>query len=144
MFLVQVLTHLQPLDYLVVAFLPGFSEVAFCFIQICSTDPTYHPFLIRVCSLLHPLCKYRIARTKLLRRVMVLQELLFRGAALPLFGNNWASALVVAALFGVLHLGSGRKYSFAIWYSFIILHPMNNLLHNKAYYDCLLGHYRFS
>ncbi|XP_057495046.1 uncharacterized protein LOC130780100 isoform X1 [Actinidia eriantha] len=64
----QVLTSLQPLDYLVVAFLPGFSE-----------------------------------------------ELLFRGALLPLFGINWKSVLLVSALFGVLHLGSDRKYSFAIW-----------------------------
>ncbi|GFY91484.1 CAAX amino terminal protease family protein [Actinidia rufa] len=68
----QVLTSLQPLDYLVVAFLPGFSE-----------------------------------------------ELLFRGALLPLFGINWESVLLVSALFGVLHLGSGRKYSFAIWATFV-------------------------
>uniref|UniRef100_A0A5B7BB38 CAAX prenyl protease 2/Lysostaphin resistance protein A-like domain-containing protein n=1 Tax=Davidia involucrata TaxID=16924 RepID=A0A5B7BB38_DAVIN len=68
----QVLTSLQPLDYMVVAFLPGISE-----------------------------------------------ELLFRGALLPLFGINWKSALVVATLFGVLHLGSGRKYSFAIWATFV-------------------------
>lgn len=64
----QVLTSLQPLDYLVVAFLPGISE-----------------------------------------------ELLFRGAMLPLFGVNWKSALVVSIIFGFLHLGSGRKYSFAVW-----------------------------
>ncbi|KAL7093849.1 hypothetical protein ACP275_11G064800 [Erythranthe tilingii] len=65
----QVLTSLEPLDYLAVAFLPGISE-----------------------------------------------ELLFRGALLPLFGvNNWTSIFAIAALFGVLHLGSGRKYSFAIW-----------------------------
>ncbi|GAB4829304.1 hypothetical protein Ancab_018974 [Ancistrocladus abbreviatus] len=42
------------------------------------------------------------------------EELLFRGALLPLFGLNWKSALAVAAVFGILHLGSGRKYSFAI------------------------------
>lgn len=35
---------------------------------------------------------------------------------MPLFGLNWRSALAVAAIFGVLHLGSGRRYSFAIWY----------------------------
>ncbi|KAF9591578.1 hypothetical protein IFM89_004632, partial [Coptis chinensis] len=64
----QVLSSLQPLDYMVVAFLPGFSE-----------------------------------------------ELLFRGALLPLFGLNWKSVLVVAVIFGALHLGSGRKYSFAVW-----------------------------
>ncbi|GMH31093.1 hypothetical protein Nepgr_032936 [Nepenthes gracilis] len=64
----QVLTSLQPFDYMIVAFLPGISE-----------------------------------------------ELLFRGALLPLFGLNWKSAMVVAAVFGGLHLGNGRKYSFAIW-----------------------------
>ncbi|KAI3423055.1 uncharacterized protein J3R85_011347 [Psidium guajava] len=68
----QVLTSLEPVDYLVVSFLPGISE-----------------------------------------------ELLFRGTLLPLSGNNWNSVLLVAALFGILHLGSGRKYSFAIWASFV-------------------------
>nr|GMC80567.1 uncharacterized protein LOC109147154 [Ipomoea batatas] len=68
----QVLTSLEPLDYIVVSFLPGVSE-----------------------------------------------EFLFRGALLPLFGANWPSALAVAAVFGILHLGSGRKYSFAIWATFV-------------------------
>ncbi|XP_059447467.1 uncharacterized protein LOC132178906 [Corylus avellana] len=47
------------------------------------------------------------------------EELLFRGALLPLFGFNLKSVLLVAAVFGVLHLGSGRKYSFAVWASFV-------------------------
>ncbi|KAF3431133.1 hypothetical protein FNV43_RR25863 [Rhamnella rubrinervis] len=68
----QVLSSLQPLDYMVVAFLPGISE-----------------------------------------------ELLFRGALLPLFGFDWKSILVVGAIFGVLHLGGGRKYSFAAWATFV-------------------------
>ncbi|XP_076909313.1 uncharacterized protein LOC143566520 [Bidens hawaiensis] len=68
----QVLTSLEPLDYAIVAFLPGISE-----------------------------------------------ELLFRGALLPLFGTNLISASAVAALFGILHLGSGRKFSFAIWATFV-------------------------
>ncbi|KAK4283510.1 hypothetical protein QN277_000453 [Acacia crassicarpa] len=68
----QILTSLQPLDYMAVAFLPGISE-----------------------------------------------ELLFRGALLPLLGMNWISIGVVALVFGVLHLGSGRKYSFAIWATFV-------------------------
>ncbi|KAI3720380.1 hypothetical protein L6452_21296 [Arctium lappa] len=68
----QVLTSLEPIDYAVVAFLPGISE-----------------------------------------------ELLFRGALLPLFGMNLQSATAVAALFGILHLGSGRKFSFAIWATFV-------------------------
>ncbi|XP_031127771.1 uncharacterized protein LOC116029867 [Ipomoea triloba] len=70
--MLQVLTSLEPLDYIVVSFLPGVSE-----------------------------------------------EFLFRGALLPLFGANWPSALAVAAVFGILHLGSGRKYSFAIWATFV-------------------------
>uniref|UniRef100_A0A2C9USU0 CAAX prenyl protease 2/Lysostaphin resistance protein A-like domain-containing protein n=1 Tax=Manihot esculenta TaxID=3983 RepID=A0A2C9USU0_MANES len=68
----QVLTSLQPLDYVVVSFLPGISE-----------------------------------------------ELLFRGALLPLFGMDSKSALLVAVVFGVLHLGGGRKYSFAVWATFV-------------------------
>ncbi|XP_073021357.1 uncharacterized protein [Primulina eburnea] len=68
----QVLTSLEPLDYLAVAFLPGISE-----------------------------------------------ELLFRGALLPLFGTNWTSILAVATLFGILHLGGGRNYSFAVWATFV-------------------------
>uniref|UniRef100_A0A7N0UVN7 CAAX prenyl protease 2/Lysostaphin resistance protein A-like domain-containing protein n=1 Tax=Kalanchoe fedtschenkoi TaxID=63787 RepID=A0A7N0UVN7_KALFE len=68
----QVLTSLGPLDYMVVAFLPGFSE-----------------------------------------------ELLFRGALLPLFGFNLLSAFAVGAFFGILHLGNGRKYSFAVWATFV-------------------------
>ncbi|KAH8500066.1 hypothetical protein H0E87_015342 [Populus deltoides] len=68
----QVLTSLQPLDYLVVSFLPGVAE-----------------------------------------------ELLFRGALLPLFGMDWKSVLLAATVFGVLHLGNGRKYSFAIWATFV-------------------------
>ncbi|KAK4753614.1 hypothetical protein SAY87_001718 [Trapa incisa] len=68
----QVLTSLKPLDYPVVAFLPGVGE-----------------------------------------------ELLFRGALIPVIGLNWTSVLVVASLFGVLHLGSGRNYSFAVWATFV-------------------------
>ncbi|KAK8643483.1 hypothetical protein V6N13_012779 [Hibiscus sabdariffa] len=68
----QVLSSLQPYDYLVVAFLPGMSE-----------------------------------------------EFLFRGALLPVFGFDWKSVLVVSTLFGVLHLGNGRKYSFAVWATFV-------------------------
>ncbi|XP_072960187.1 uncharacterized protein [Typha angustifolia] len=68
----QILSQLQPLDFVVVSFLPGISE-----------------------------------------------ELLFRGALMPLFGLNWISALVTAAIFGGLHLGSGRKYSYAVWATFV-------------------------
>ncbi|KHG17828.1 putative yyaK [Gossypium arboreum] len=68
----QILSSLQPYDYLVVAFLPGMSE-----------------------------------------------ELLFRGALLPVLGFDWKSVIVVSTLFGVLHLGNGRKYSFAVWATFV-------------------------
>lgn len=47
------------------------------------------------------------------------EELLFRGALLPLFGLTWESALVVGTIFGCLHLGGGRRYSFAIWATFV-------------------------
>lgn len=68
----QILTSLEPLDYLVVAMLPGISE-----------------------------------------------ELLFRGALMPLFGTNWNGIVAVGLIFGLLHLGSGRKYSFAVWASIV-------------------------
>ncbi|KAJ6821634.1 uncharacterized protein M6B38_391190 [Iris pallida] len=105
----QVLGLLQPLDYAIVAFLPGISE-----------------------------------------------ELLFRGALLPLFGLTWESALVVGSVFGYLHLGGGRRYSFAIWATFvgfayglatvvsssvivpIVSHSLNNLIGG------ILWHYEFT
>ncbi|CAN8266459.1 unnamed protein product [Cochlearia groenlandica] len=68
----QILTSLEPLDYLVVAFLPGISE-----------------------------------------------ELLFRGALMPLVGTNLNGIVAVGLLFGFLHLGSGRRYSFAVWASIV-------------------------
>ncbi|XP_004239168.1 uncharacterized protein [Solanum lycopersicum] len=68
----QVLSSLEPLDYLVVSLLPGISE-----------------------------------------------EVLFRGALLPLFGIHWQSVVATASIFGILHLGSGRRYSFAAWATFV-------------------------
>ncbi|KAJ4901113.1 CAAX amino terminal protease family protein [Raphanus sativus] len=68
----QILASLEPLDYLVVATLPGISE-----------------------------------------------EMLFRGALMPLFGTSWGSIVGVGLIFGLLHLGSGRKYSFAVWASVV-------------------------
>uniref|UniRef100_A0A0D9ZWV3 CAAX prenyl protease 2/Lysostaphin resistance protein A-like domain-containing protein n=1 Tax=Oryza glumipatula TaxID=40148 RepID=A0A0D9ZWV3_9ORYZ len=47
------------------------------------------------------------------------EEVLFRGALMPIFGLNWISAFVTGAIFGILHLGNGRKYSFAIWATFV-------------------------
>ncbi|KAI4383572.1 hypothetical protein MLD38_009393 [Melastoma candidum] len=47
------------------------------------------------------------------------EEILFCGALLPIFGINWVSIMAVGALFGVLHLGNGRNYSFAIWATFV-------------------------
>ncbi|KAA3453295.1 CAAX amino terminal protease family protein [Gossypium australe] len=89
----QVLSSLQPYDYLVVAFLPGMSE-----------------------------------------------ELLFRGALLPVLGFDWKSVIVVSTLFGVLHLGNGRKATFVgILYGYATImsssvivpmasHALNNLV----------------
>ncbi|XP_010514245.2 PREDICTED: uncharacterized protein LOC104790237 [Camelina sativa] len=68
----QILTSLEPLDYLVVAMLTGISE-----------------------------------------------EMLFRGALMPLVGTNWNGIVAVGLIFGLLHLGSGRKYSFAVWASIV-------------------------
>lgn len=68
----EILTSLEPLDYIVIACLPGISE-----------------------------------------------ELFFRGALMPILGLNWIGALLTGTIFGVLHLGNGRKYSFAIWATFV-------------------------
>ncbi|KAI9080826.1 hypothetical protein K1719_037135 [Acacia pycnantha] len=54
-----------------------------------------------------------------LHSFLVLVRNYFSGALLPLLGMNWISIGVVALVFGVLHLGSGRKYSFAIWATFV-------------------------
>lgn len=67
--------------------------------------------------------------------LVVLQELLFRGALLPIFGINWPSILGVATLFGVLHLGSGRKYSFAVWYYNLFFALDETFLHLANYDD---------
>ncbi|KAJ4809959.1 CAAX amino terminal protease family protein [Rhynchospora pubera] len=64
----QVLSSLEPLDLVLVAFLPGISE-----------------------------------------------EFLFRGGLMPIFGLDWKSALASGAIFGILHLSGGRKYSYTIW-----------------------------
>ncbi|KAJ8569669.1 hypothetical protein K7X08_006246 [Anisodus acutangulus] len=87
----QVLSSLEPLDYIVVSLLPGISE-----------------------------------------------ELLFRGALLPLFGINWQSVVAVASIFGILHLGSGRKYSFAVWATFVGIARHHMALHIKFIkIDCM-------
>lgn len=107
-FLVQVLSSLQPLDYMVVSFLPGISEV---YITESFTSHFHFHF--------HSPFVFLVFQNDIMLHsyfVWVAQELLFRGALLPLFGVNWKSVFVVAAIFGVLHLGGGRKYSFAIWY----------------------------
>lgn len=104
-FELQVLTSLEPVDYMIVSFLPGISEVhkrnSLCCLLYSNARKNWYWFI--------PLLHWYI--------LVVLQELLFRGALLPIFGINWTSILGVSALFGVLHLGSGRKYSFAVWYS---------------------------
>lgn len=101
---VQVLTSLEPVDYLVVSFLPGISEV----LRKSCLSSLFVLQFIKLVIMLHASVSSYYG--------MSVQELLFRGALLPLTGNNWNSVLLVATLFGILHLGSGRKSSFAIWY----------------------------
>ncbi|QHO03597.1 hypothetical protein HN51_037961 [Arachis hypogaea] len=93
----QVLSSLQPLDYMFVAFLPGISEV--------KINLLFLPYYFTLFGLLDLLPQF--------------QELLFRGAILPLFGMNLNGVGVAALIFGVLHLGNGRKSSFAIWATFV-------------------------
>lgn len=45
------------------------------------------------------------------------QELLFRGAVLPLVGVNWLGILVSGSVFGTLHLTGDRNAVFAAWYA---------------------------
>ncbi|KAH7293313.1 hypothetical protein KP509_28G020600 [Ceratopteris richardii] len=47
------------------------------------------------------------------------EELLFRGALLPLCGLDWKGITVTGLFFGVLHLTGGRKNAFAIWASIV-------------------------
>lgn len=47
------------------------------------------------------------------------EELLFRGALLPLFGLDWKGVTITGILFGVLHLTGGRKAAFATWASIV-------------------------
>eukprot|EP00850_Spirogloea_muscicola_P009621 SM000054S18107 [mRNA] locus=s54:569400:571241:+ [translate_table: standard] len=47
------------------------------------------------------------------------EELLFRGALLPLVSPDWAGAAISGAVFGALHIGGGRNAEFALWASFI-------------------------
>lgn len=111
LFELQVLTSLEPVDYMFVAFLPGISEVRKSKL-LYSFIPLFHWYIL-----------------------VVLQELLFRGALLPIFGINWPSILGVATLFGVLHLGSGRKYSFAVWYYNLFFFALDETFLHLANYD---------
>ncbi|KAJ3708746.1 hypothetical protein LUZ61_012451 [Rhynchospora tenuis] len=101
----QVLSSLEPLDLVLVAFLPGISE-----------------------------------------------EFLFRGGLMPIFGLDWKSALASGAIFGILHLSGGRKYSYTIWATIVgfsyglstvassslvvpmVSHSLNNLIGGLFWY----------
>lgn len=96
----QILTSLEPQDYLVVAILPGISEVVN--IQR-DQQKKKNLFLLGLLGLID------------VRDDDDSQEMLFRGALMPLFGTNWTGIVAVGLIFGLLHLGSGRKYSFAVW-----------------------------
>eukprot|EP00271_Cylindrocystis_brebissonii_P002191 TRINITY_DN1258_c0_g1_i2.p1 TRINITY_DN1258_c0_g1~~TRINITY_DN1258_c0_g1_i2.p1 ORF type:complete len:383 (+),score=77.56 TRINITY_DN1258_c0_g1_i2:263-1411(+) len=43
------------------------------------------------------------------------EELLFRGALLPLVAPDWRGAAVAGAVFGALHVGGKRNAAFALW-----------------------------
>lgn len=45
------------------------------------------------------------------------EELLFRGALLPLLGADWKGVLGAGLIFGALHVTGGRNASFAVWAS---------------------------
>lgn len=47
------------------------------------------------------------------------EELLFRGALLPLVAPDWRGALVAGGVFGALHVSGGRNAAFAIWASVV-------------------------
>lgn len=49
------------------------------------------------------------------------QELLFRGALLPLVGVDWRGVAASGLVFGILHISGGRNVAFATWYTPIIL-----------------------
>ncbi|KAJ1704243.1 hypothetical protein LUZ63_004022 [Rhynchospora breviuscula] len=101
----QVLSSLEPVDLVLVAFLPGISE-----------------------------------------------EFLFRGGLMPIFGLDWKSALASGAIFGILHLSGGRKYSYTIWATIVgfayglatvassslvvpmVSHSLNNLIGGLFWY----------
>jgi len=47
------------------------------------------------------------------------EELLFRGAILPLVGVDWRGVTVAGVVFGILHISGGRNVAFAAWASFV-------------------------
>jgi hypothetical protein len=47
------------------------------------------------------------------------EELLFRGAILPLVGADWRGVTVAGLIFGILHVTGNRNAAFAAWASFV-------------------------
>ncbi|CAK9870731.1 unnamed protein product [Sphagnum jensenii] len=47
------------------------------------------------------------------------EELLFRGALLPLIAPDWRGVAISGIVFGTLHLSGGRNSAFALWASFV-------------------------
>uniref|UniRef100_A9TU87 CAAX prenyl protease 2/Lysostaphin resistance protein A-like domain-containing protein n=1 Tax=Physcomitrium patens TaxID=3218 RepID=A9TU87_PHYPA len=47
------------------------------------------------------------------------EELLFRGAILPLIGVDWRGVVFSGLVFGILHISGGRNAAFAAWASFV-------------------------
>jgi hypothetical protein len=48
-------------------------------------------------------------------RMCYCQELLFRGALLPLIAPDWRGVAISGIVFGTLHLSGGRNSAFALW-----------------------------
>lgn len=48
-------------------------------------------------------------------RMCYCQELLFRGALLPLIAPDWQGVAISGIVFGTLHLSGGRNSAFALW-----------------------------
>lgn len=107
----QVLSSLEPLDYIVVSFLPGISEVIFLIVGFFKIAPILRQAIERNwCYFLMQGFSYIISSHK-----HVFQELLFRGALLPLVGVDWRGAAASGLVFGILHISGGRNVAFATW-----------------------------
>lgn len=56
---------------------------------------------------------------------------------MPLFGLDWKSALAAGAIFGILHLNGGRKYSYAIWLVIFYIYKYVDIINHNNKSICL-------